>query len=104
MSMYSQILTEAIGRDEDSSMSLEALKQVVEHHHTKVLEDRKFGCESAEIQLANEVAYDRALIRLCVAIGIETNPDLFSYPRAERERLEQNLADAGLAIGSHPFS
>jgi hypothetical protein len=54
--------------------------------------------ESASMALAAEVAYDRALIKLCTANGIDADPLGFSHPAAERARLERELAAAGIDV------
>ena len=57
------------------------------------------GLEGGHIMaedLALELDHDRMLVRLCTAMGIETGPDRFSNPLAERERLEELLRDAGV--------
>jgi hypothetical protein len=46
--------------------------------------------------LALELDHDRMLLRLCTALGIESEPDRFSNPLAERERLEERLREAGV--------
>jgi hypothetical protein len=48
--------------------------------------------------LAAEVAYDRALIKLCEAHGIDVVDLSFTHPREERARLEEALAVAGLDL------
>jgi hypothetical protein len=48
--------------------------------------------QNAEEALAAEVAYDRALIQLCVDVGIAATPAGFDQPQAERLRLERTLA------------
>ena len=52
--------------------------------------------ESACIALSAEIAYDRALIKLCAANDIEVSPEGFSRPAAERGRLEYQLATRGI--------
>lgn len=56
------------------------------------------GSTSAYIALGAEVAYDRALIKLCEANGIEVSADGFSHPAAERNRLERELATCGIDL------
>jgi hypothetical protein len=56
------------------------------------------GSTSAYIALGAEVAYDRALIKLCVANGIEVSAEGFSHPAAERNRLERELASCGIDL------
>ncbi len=47
-------------------------------------------------ELALELDHDRMLLRLCRALGIESGPERFTNPLAERERLEALLRDAGI--------
>ena len=54
--------------------------------------------ESACIALGAEIAYDRALIKLCAANGIEVSAESFSHPAAERARLEHELAAQGIGL------
>jgi hypothetical protein len=46
--------------------------------------------------LALELDHDRMLLRLCSAMGIETDPSRFDNPLAERERLEDLLLATGV--------
>jgi hypothetical protein len=46
--------------------------------------------------LALELDHDRMLLRLCTAMGIETDPERFGNPLVERERLEQRLREVGV--------
>jgi hypothetical protein len=46
--------------------------------------------------LALELDHDRMLLRLCTAMGIETEPGRFGNPLVERERLEQRLREVGV--------
>jgi hypothetical protein len=46
--------------------------------------------------LALELDHDRMLLRLCTALGIESEPGRFGNPLAERERLEERLRAAGV--------
>jgi hypothetical protein len=46
--------------------------------------------------LALELDHDRMLLRLCTALGIESDPSRFASPLAERGRLEDLLRDAGV--------
>ena len=50
---------------------------------------------TAVVALAAELSYDRALIKVCEAHGIDATTRRFSRPREERARLEGEL----LAIG-----
>ena len=46
--------------------------------------------------LALELDHDRMLLRLCAAIGIQSEPARFANPLAERSRLEALLRRAGV--------
>ena len=46
--------------------------------------------------LALELDHDRMLLRLCQAMGIESDPTRFVNPLAERERLEGLLRSCGI--------
>lgn len=46
--------------------------------------------------LALELDHDRTLLRLCGAMGIESDPSRFANPLAERQRLEGLLRSAGV--------
>ena len=46
--------------------------------------------------LALELDHDRMLLRLCTAMGIESDPSRFVSPLAERQRLEDLLRSYGV--------
>lgn len=46
--------------------------------------------------LALELDHDRMLLRLCTALGIDSDPGRFASPLAERARLEELLRSAGV--------
>jgi hypothetical protein len=46
--------------------------------------------------LALELDHDRMLLRLCRALGIESDPSCFANPLVERDRLEKQLRQAGV--------
>jgi hypothetical protein len=46
--------------------------------------------------LALELDHDRMLLRLCSAMGIQSDPSRFVNPLAERSRLEALLRSAGV--------
>ncbi len=56
------------------------------------------GAGSAYTALAAEIAYDRALIALCTERGIDAHATSFTYPRAERQRIETVLAHDGVDL------
>jgi hypothetical protein len=48
--------------------------------------------------LAEEIAYDRALIKLCETNDVAVEATSFAFPRRERARLERDLATAGIDL------
>jgi len=56
--------------------------------------------DTAYSSLAAEIAYDRALIRLCEANDVPVMAASFAYPRDERARLEGELATAGVDLAA----
>jgi hypothetical protein len=53
---------------------------------------------SAYSALAIGLAYDRALIKMCITNGIEAPAADFAHPREARNRLERALAVAGIDL------
>lgn len=60
------------------------------HLHTVRLTPNR----SAYDLLAAEVAYDRALVRLCGEVGVATSAASFADPITERLRIERVLAES----------
>jgi hypothetical protein len=56
--------------------------------------------DTAYSSLAAEVAYDRALIKLCETNGMLVEATSFAFPRQERARLEHELAAAGIDMAA----
>jgi hypothetical protein len=54
--------------------------------------------QSANAQLAAEIAYDRALFKLAAHHGIDVAAQRFSRPQAERHRLEAELVRRGIDL------
>ena len=54
--------------------------------------------DSASTALAAELSYDRALIKVCQAHGIEVMPMRFERPSAGRARLESELVAIGIDL------
>lgn len=58
--------------------------------------------ESVEGDVARELAYDLALVRLCRSAGTPVDLDGFVTPARERERLERCLLERGLDVTAGP--
>jgi hypothetical protein len=98
MAMYVQLLSAVLMADRaDSSAPGELLLRARTSRRQLLASPDHSRC-SAERDLAYEVHYDCALIRLCAAEGIETTPTAFGQPRVERTRLERALATTGMDL------
>ncbi len=53
---------------------------------------------AADAALAAEVAYDRSLIKLAMAYGIDVETGRYLQPAVERQRLERALAGKGVDL------
>jgi len=56
--------------------------------------------DTAILALAAELSYDRALIKVCQAHGIDVTTLRFSHPKQERTRLEGALIAIGIDLVS----
>ena len=75
-------------RDELVVILLQCRRRLYDHG----VDDRNVMAED----LALELDHDRMLLRLCSAVGIETDPSRFDNPLVERERLEDLLRGSGV--------
>jgi hypothetical protein len=98
MSMYSELLCGLCAdvdpvqlptsRDELVVVLLQCRRRLSGHDHVD-------GRVMAE-DLALELDHDRMLLRLCAAMGIDSDASRFANPLAERSRLEALLRSAGI--------
>jgi hypothetical protein len=95
--MYAHILGSALD-DWVDELTGEALSDYALVCRSEMLRPPAFEGGVALTALAAEVAYDRALIKLCEAHGIDVIDPSFLHPREERARLEEALASAGLDL------
>ena len=98
MAMYVQLLCAALTSDGADSFAPGELLLRARTSRRELLTATDHSRHSAERDLAYEVYYDCALIRLCAAEGIQTTPAAFGQPRVERARLERALATTGLDL------
>jgi hypothetical protein len=97
MSMYVDILSSALGIWDDD-LSDSALVEYALSCRAEVLRVGSRQRDTAYSSLAIEVAYDRALVKLCETYDVPVMATNFFYPRAERARLERQLALSGLDL------
>ncbi len=102
MSMYSELLSGLCAdmdpvqlptsRDELVVILLQCRRRLHGHERGHELDHSHVMAED----LALELDHDRMLLRLCAAMGIESDPTRFVNPLAERARLEAMLRRAGV--------
>lgn len=98
MTMYIELLSLVFMTNEtDAVAPMELLVLALERRDRMLNSAAKVGW-SAERNLAYDVDYDSALIKLCMAVGIDAEPTSFGQPREERTRLEHALAEAGVDL------
>jgi hypothetical protein len=98
MTMYVDLLSAALAGESGVATTTEGLFASAVICRDRMLDDRRGRGRSAEGQLASEVDYDRSLIHLCAALGIDARAVDFAQPAHERARLEEALAAAGESL------
>lgn len=98
--MYAAILSSVLN-DWVDELSGEALIDFAQVCRAQMLES---AGDTAVIALAAELSYDRALLKVCAAQGIDITTRRFTQPRQERAQLEQELAALGIDLVSSPRS
>jgi hypothetical protein len=105
MTMYVDLLSAAMAGEEGGTTTPEGLSYAAVVSRARMLNARGSTGLSAQVMLAREVAYDRALLSLCAASGVEVDVAQFAHPATERARLELALAAVGqdlAADGGNP--
>jgi hypothetical protein len=99
MSMYVDLLAGAL----DTRLEVLTGDDLVGHVvlcRSEMLASAPYKETSAYTALATEVAYDRALLKLCQAKNIEVLASDFAHPACERRRLETELMGAGINLAA----
>ena len=94
--MYSDLLTRALGKDEEWHRSDDLLLADLVDSRVR-LHMTGEAAPVAEV-LARELSYDGALIRLCKSLEVRATPEWFDSPRRERARLERELLRRGILL------
>jgi hypothetical protein len=97
MSMYVDILTSALDGWGDELNGDALIDYALECRAEMLKVGPKHG-DTAYSSLAAEIAYDRALVRLCETKNVTVFATNFSSPRRERSRLERQLASSGIDL------
>ena len=101
-SLYSDLLDAAL-RERDQSEGApsngEALARLVRYRHEVVWKQRSTSDRASTTPaLADQMAYDVALIRYARSLGIDCDSEGFGSPQDERQRLERALASRGIPL------
>jgi hypothetical protein len=99
MSMYVDILSSALDTWVDE-LTGSALVDYVLECRAAMLSSGPHRGDTAYSSLAVEIGYDRALIKLCETHNVPVTATRFASPRAERARLEHELAVAGVDLAA----
>lgn len=97
--MYVDMLTTALNGWESELCGSELVEYVIDCRKRLLVSGIGTSAD-ADISLAAELAYDRALILLCRDLGIEVGPDGFASPFSERSRIEGVASAAGVDIAA----
>jgi len=98
--MYTQILETAIGERQSQTASSEA-QVLSELSRCRVRMNSNLfnrGADWASTALANQIAFDVALIEFARTLGIACNPEAFEQPEARRAELGRELASRGFCL------
>jgi hypothetical protein len=97
MTMYAHILSSALD-DWVDELTGDALVDYALVCRVEMHRPSQYEGQTALTALAAEVAYDRALIKLCEAHRVGVGDLSFLHPQQERARLEVALAAAGVDL------
>ena len=97
VSMYVDILSSALDSWADE-LTGTALVDYAQCCRAEMLGVGPHHGDTAYSSLAAEVAYDRALIKLCETNYVTVTATDFAFPRQERVRLERELATCGIDL------
>jgi len=101
-SLYSDLLDAALREREQSEgapSNGEALARLVQYRHEVIWKQRSTSDRASTTPaLADQMAYDVALIRYARSLGIDCDPEGFGSPHIERQRLERALASRGIPL------
>ena len=97
--MYVRLLSDSL-EDWTDQLTIEAL---IDHALTcrhEMLETLSGQRDTVYGLIGAEVAYDRALIKLCAVMNIDCEVVNFVFPRQERRRIEAVLATSGVDLAA----
>jgi hypothetical protein len=101
MSIYAQLLEDALDQTQidETSTTGDVVAHVLELRHRSGANLSGYtGADWAPAAIADQLAYDAALIELSRRLGIEVSVARFGQPQHERTRLEQALVARGIRL------
>lgn len=102
MSMYNHILEAALRERSHHKTGItegEALAVLFEcRKRLGPIESSERGLDWSSTALANQLAYDLALLDLAGCVGIDCDPTSFDQPQRRRIEIEQELAELGVRL------
>ena len=99
--MYAELLAETVTEVDRKSLATISLVEDFFRARGQCRRLKQSTCADPCEDLVCGLRYDKALIRLSLALGAETSPERFVCPDAERARLEEPLASLGPCL--HDF-
>jgi len=99
--MYAELLAETVTEVDRKSRASISLVEDFFRARGQYRRLKQSTCADPCEHLVCGLRYDKALIRLSLALGAETSPNRFVCPDAERARLEGQLASLGPCL--HDF-
>jgi len=100
MSMYTQILEAALSERRQPAVAPTAAEALVAliHCHARLGSSGSLerGLDWSSTALANQVAYDIALIDLARSVGIACDSGTFDQPERRRDELKRDLVSRGI--------
>jgi hypothetical protein len=97
MSMYVELLSRSL-EEWASEFSDDTLIAHARMLRTQMVTSESHLSGSAYSSTVAQIAYDRALVKLSRAVGVEVVIDTFAHPVTERTRLERRLAEYGIDV------
>jgi hypothetical protein len=98
VSMYRELLSTAVAHEEAPVTPVGSSLELAIDSRERMLGYRGWTNGSAQQRLASELVYDRALVNLCAASGVDVDMRRFDHPQQARERLEGALASIGIDL------
>ena len=102
VSMYSDLIEAALadpGGTDDRASTSRAVAEVVRcRHRLDTAGWREADRQGVDAVLADEVAYDVALVRYARSLGVECDTHGFGWPHTGRRRIEELLVSRGIDL------